>query len=134
MLDNLAVFIDAEDVESDLLARPCKIVNRLQEHLVAILKGTDVVYGGLHLRGSEVFHGTDKRIRAGAVSQIMLNVILRQQAASHVRIAGGEGVDECQRFFRVAQGLCVCRSAKADHGDGNHAENQYERGSLFHFE
>ena len=76
MLGNLAVFINAEDVESDLLARPCKIVNRLQGHLVAILKGTDVVYGGLHLRGSEVFHGTDKRIRAGAVSQIMLNVIL----------------------------------------------------------
>ena len=72
-----------------------------------------------------------ERIRADAVSQIMLNVILRQQAASHVRIASGEGVDECQRLFRVAQGLRVCRSAKADHGDGNHGENQYERDSLF---
>lgn len=98
MLGDLAVFVKAEDVKGDLLTGTGKIVNRLQEHLVAVLKSADVVHCGFYIGGCQIFHGTDEGIRTGAVCQIVLDVTIRQQAAGGVRIAGGKGVDECQRL------------------------------------
>lgn len=54
MLRNLAVCIKTENVERHLLACACKIVNRLKEHLVSILKRTDVIYCGLYRRGCRI--------------------------------------------------------------------------------
>ena len=102
MLGDLAVFVKAEDVKGDLLTGTGKIVNRLQEHLVAILKSPDVVHSGFHISRCKIFHGADEGIRTGAVCQIVLDVAIRQQAAGGVRIAGGKGVDERQRLFGLA--------------------------------
>ena len=99
MLGDLAVFAKAEDAKGDLLTGTGKTVNRLQEHLVAVLKSANVVHCGFYISGCQIFHGTDEGIRTGAVCQIVLDVTIRQQAAGGVRIAGGKGVDERQRLF-----------------------------------
>ena len=65
MLGNLAVFVKAEDVKGDLLTGTGEIVHRLQEHLVAVLEGADVVHSGFHISRCEIFHGADKSIRTG---------------------------------------------------------------------
>ena len=102
MLGDLAVFVKAEDVKGNLLTGTGEIVNRLQEHLVAVLKSTDVVHSGFHISGCEIFHGTDEGVCTGTVCQIVLDVTISQQAACGVRIAGGKGVDERQRLFGLA--------------------------------
>ena len=149
MLGNLAVSVKAEDVKGDLLTGTGKIVNRLQEHLVAVLKSTDVVHSGFHIGGCEIFHGTDKGIRTGAVCQIVLDVAIRQQAAGGVRIAGGKGVDERQRLFGLALLLldrcsllgvfsgCFGSSvlgAAAGESCADHGKSQREGKNFFHFE
>ena len=106
MLGDLAVSVKAEDVEGDLLTGTGEIIDRLQEYLVAVLEGTNVVRSGFRIGGREIFHGTDEGVRAGAVCQIVLNVIVRQQVARRVRVASGEGADECQRLLRVVHDLC----------------------------
>ena len=76
MLGDLAVFAKAEDVKGNLLTGTGKIVNRLQEHLVAVLKSTDVVHSGFHISGCKIFYGADESIRTSAVGQIVLDVAI----------------------------------------------------------
>lgn len=102
MLGDLAVFIETEDVKGNLLTGTGEIVHRLQEHLVAVLKSTDVVHRGFYISGCKIFYGADEGVRTGAVCQIVLDVAIRQQAAGGVRIAGGKGVDERQCLFGLA--------------------------------
>ena len=80
MLCNQAVLVDAEDVKSHLFTGSGEVVNGLQEHLVAVLEGADVVYGGLNRRGSQPCHAADESIAAGAVCQVVLNVALCQKS------------------------------------------------------
>lgn len=94
MLGDLAVFVKAEDVKGDLLTGTGKIIDRLQEHLVTVLKSADVVHSGFHIGGCEIFYGTDEGVRTGAVRQIVLDVTIREQTAGGSCIAGGKGVDE----------------------------------------
>ena len=149
MLGDLAVLIETEDVKGDLLTGPGKIVNRLQEYLVTVLKSTDVVHSGFHVGRCEIFHGTDEGVRTGAVRQIVLDVTIRQQAAGGVRIAGGKGADERQRLFNLALLLLDRRrllgvfsgrlgnsvlGAAAGESRAEHGKSQRERKNFFHFE
>ena len=56
MLGNLAVFVKAEDVKGNLLTGTSKIIDCLQEHLVTILKSTDVVHSGFNISRCKIFH------------------------------------------------------------------------------
>ena len=149
MLSDLAVFVKAEDVKGNLLTGPGEIVNCLQEYLVTVLEGADVVHRGFHIGRCEIFHGTDEGIRTGAVCQIVLDVAIRQQAAGSVRIAGGKGVDERQRLFGLALflldrgsllgafsgrfGSSVLGAATGE-SRAEHGKNHRERKNFFHFE
>ena len=77
MLGDLAVSVKAEDVKGDLLTGTGKIVNRLQEHLVAVLKSTDVVHSGFDLGRGQILHRADEGVRTGTVCQIVLDVAIR---------------------------------------------------------
>ena len=149
MLGDLAVSVKAEDVKGDLLTGTGKIVNRLQEHLVAVLKRTDVIHRGLDLGRGQILHRADEGVRPGAVCQIVLDVAVRQQAAGGVRIAGGKGVDERQRLFGLALLLldrcsllgvfsgCFGSSvlgAAAGESCADHGKSQREGKNFFHFE
>lgn len=149
MLSDLAIFVKAEDVKGDLLTGSGKIVNRLQEHLIAVLKSTDVVHSGFHISGCKIFYGTDEGVRTGAVCQIVLDVTIREQAAGGVRIAGSKGVDERQRLFGLALFLldrcrllgvfsgCFSRSvlgAASGQDCSDHGKSHRERKNFFHFE
>ena len=101
MLRNQAVRIKAENVKGHLFAGSGKIVNRLQEHLVAILEGPNVVYGSLYRRGGQIGHGTEKGITAGAISQIVLNISFRQQLFCLFRITGSKSADQLERFLNI---------------------------------
>ena len=101
MLRNQTVFIKAEDVKGHLIASPGKVIDGLEEHLVAIGKGPDVLHCGLHRRGGQIGNGANKGIPSGAVGQIVLDVALCQQALSGFGVAGGEGVDEFKSFLSV---------------------------------
>ena len=143
MLGDLAVFVKAEDVKGNLLTGTGEIVNRLQEHLVTVLKSTDVVHSGYHISGGKIFYGADEGVRTGAVCQIVLDVAIRQQAAGGVRIAGGKGVDERQCLFGLALLLLgVFRGrfgssvlgAAAGESRAEHGKSHRERKNFFHFE
>ena len=149
MLGDLAVLIETEDVKGDLLTGTGEVVNRLQEHLVTVLEGADVVHSGFHIGGCEISHGTDEGIRIGAVCQIVLDVAICQQAAGGVRIAGGKGVDERQRLFGLAlllpdrrRLLCAFSGylgsgilgAASGESRAEHGKSQRERKKFFHFE
>ena len=101
MLDNLAIFIKAEDVKGHLLASTSEVIDGLEEHIVPVLKGTDVFHGGLTIGRRQVFHGADKGILASAIGQIVLDVVLVQQLTGSLRIAGSEGADQGQGLFGV---------------------------------
>ena len=79
----------------------------------------------------------------------MLDVAVREQAAGGVRIAGGKGVDECQRLFGLALFLpdrCsllgvfsgrfgnVVLGAAAGQERSDHGKSQREGKNFFHFE
>ena len=70
VLGDLAVFIKAENIEGHLLTGTGEVVDGLEEHIVPVLKSTDVVHRGFHIGGCEIFHGTDKSVRAGAVEHL----------------------------------------------------------------
>ena len=74
MLGNFSVLIKAEDIKSNLIASSSKVVDCLQEYIVAVLKGTNVVDGGLYLGGSQIFNRADERFFTCAVSKIVLNI------------------------------------------------------------
>ena len=154
MLGDLAVLIETEDVKGDLLTGTGEVVNRLQEHLVTVLEGADVVHSGFHIGGCEISHGTVEGVRIGAVCQIVLDVAICQQAAGGVRIAGGKGVDERQRLFGLALLLPDRRrllgvfsgcfgsgcfgsgilGAASGESRAEHGKSQRERKKFFHFE
>ena len=98
MLSDLAVFVKAEDVKGDLLTGTGEIVNRLQEHLVTVLKSTDVVHSSYHISGGKIFYGADEGVRTGAVCQIVLDGAIRQQAAGGIRIAGAKVLMSASAF------------------------------------
>ena len=102
VLCDLAVFIKAEDVERHLLTGTGKVVDSLKEHLVAILKCTDVLHRGLDRSRSQILHRADKGICAGAVGEIVLDVTVCQQAAGGLGVARCKGVDESQCLFGLA--------------------------------
>ena len=104
MLGNLALFIEAEDVEGDLFTHTGEVIDGLQEHLVAILEGPDVLNGGLSGSGGEVGHASNEGVRAGAVGEVVLNVAIRQQRLGLGGSSGREGIDKGERFFLV----CHC--------------------------
>ena len=101
MLGNLAIFIKAEDVKGHLLASSGEVIDGLEEHIVPVLKGTDVFHGGLCIGRRQVFHGADKGILPRAIGQIVLDVVLVQQLTGSIRIAGSEGADQGQSLFGV---------------------------------
>ena len=101
MLGDLAIFIKAEDVKGHLLASTGEVINGLEEHIVPVLKGTDVFHGGLYIGRRQVFHGADKGILPRAIGQIVLDVVLVQQLTGSIRIAGSEGADQGQSLFGV---------------------------------
>ena len=150
MLGNLTTFIKAEDVKSDLLTSTGKIIDCLQEHLVTILKSTDVVHSCFNISRCKIFHGADKSIRTSAVCQIVLDVAISQQAAGGVRISGSKGVDERQRLFCLALFLLNKSSllgaffsrcfrsgilgAASSQDCSAHGNCQRKRKNFFHFE
>ena len=143
MLGDLAVLIETEDVKGNLLTGTGKIIDRLQEHLVAVFKSTDVVHNGFHIGGCEIFYGANEGIRTGAVCQIVLDIAIRQQAAGGVRIAGGKGVDERQCLFSLTLFLMGVFSgrfgssvlgAASGKDRSEHGKSHRERKKFFHFE
>ena len=150
MLGNLAVFVKAEDVKGNLLTGAGKIIDCLQEHLVTILKSTDVVHSGFNISRCKIFHGAYKSIRTSAVCQIMLDVAISQKAAGGVHIAGSKGVNERQRLFCLTLFLldrCSLFSAVFSGCFGSailgaassqdcsaHGKSQRKRKNFFHFE
>ena len=101
VFSNLAAVIETEDIEGNLLTGTGKVIDGLKEYLVAIGKGADVVYRGLHRCAGQIGNGANEGIPSGAVGQIVLDVALCQQAGCGFGIAGGEGVDEFERFLSV---------------------------------
>ena len=101
MLRNLAVLIEPEDVECNLLACACKVVNGLKEDLVAVLISADVLYHGFDWSRSEVCNASYKSITAGAVSQVVLDIAFRQKGCGLLGIASSEGIDEFECFLNV---------------------------------
>ena len=94
--------VEAEDIEGDLLAGPCKVVDALQEHLVAVLERTNVSHRRLGGRGGQVLHGPDERVAARAIGEVVLNVALVEEACRQLCVSGGERADEIERFLDVA--------------------------------
>ena len=105
VLGNLPVLVKAEDVKGHLLPRSGEVVDGLEEHIVPVLKGPDVVYRGLDRGGGQVLHRPQEGGLPGAVGQVVLDVVLVQQAGGGLGVAGGEGADEGQRLFRPGHGL-----------------------------
>ena len=101
MFGNLAVGIEAEDVESDLFTGSGKIVDGLQEDLVSILKSTDVIDGGLYGSACEVGNAAYECVRAGAIGEVMLNVAGSKKRLRLLAVSACECVNESQSFFFV---------------------------------
>ena len=78
MLGDLAVSVEAEDIERHLLTHTREVVNGLQEHLVAVLKSADIVDGRLNGSRSEILYRADKSVTTCAVCEIMLDVTLSE--------------------------------------------------------
>src|SRR5699024_7820995 len=76
VLGDFAVPAKAENVKGHLLAGPGKVIDRVQEDLVPVLKGPDIVDSGFHRGGGQVGHGAHKGVPAGAVGEIVLDVPL----------------------------------------------------------
>ena len=93
VLRDLPVLIKAEDVEGDLLARTGEIVDRLEEHIHTVLEGADVVDRRFDRRGGQIRDRADKSVAAGAVGQIVLNIVLIEQGWE--RSANGFSVIRC---------------------------------------
>lgn len=101
MLRDPAVRVEAEDIESDLLAHTGEIVDGLQEHLIAIFESADIVDGGLHGSSPEVGNTPDKGISAGSVGEVVLDIAGSQKFLCILGVAGSESVDESQGLFNV---------------------------------
>ena len=104
MLGDLPVLVKAEDVKGHLLPRSGEVVDGLEEHIVPVLKGPDVVHRGLDRGGGQVLHRAQEGGLPGAVGQVVLDVVLVQQAGGGLGVAGGEGADEGGGFFNVGHG------------------------------
>ena len=104
VLRDLAVGIEAEDVKGHLLTGPGKVVHGLQEHLVAVLEGADVLNSGFHRRGSQPSNAADKSIPACAVGEVVLDITFCQQGGGFFSVSGCEGVDEGESLFDVCHG------------------------------
>ena len=151
MLGDLAVGVEAEDVKGDLLAGSGEVVDVLQKDVVAVLKGPDVLDRGRGFGGGQTLDGAYKGVLAGAVGQVVLDVVLVEQLARRLRIAGGEGVDEGERLVDVALsvhgglggrliglggggGSWLRRITAAAGGQqtGGHGEGEYDCQNFFH--
>ena len=107
MLGDLAVGVETENVERDLLARAGEVVDSLEENLVAVLERADIPRGGLDGRGGEVGDGADKRVAAGAIGEVVLDVAFREEGGGGFGFAGGEGAQEGESLFCVSHGVVL---------------------------
>ena len=112
VLGDKPLAVEAEDIEGDLLAGPCEVVDALQEHLIAVFERTDVSHRRLDGRGGQVLHGPDERIAARAVGEVVLNVSLVEEVCRQLGVSAGERADKVECFLDVAH-FCSfpCRSA-----------------------
>ena len=92
VLRNLAISIEAEDVEGDLVTHTGEVVDGLQEHLVAILKSADVVDCSLYGSGSKISNAAHEGIAACAVSKIVSWKLGDPSAPGTRRFHRGESV------------------------------------------
>ncbi len=105
MLGDLAIFIEAEDIEGHLFASACEIINAMQEDLVAILEGADVFHGSGHGSRGQVLDAGHKGVAAGAISQVVLDVVLDQKVVRLLSVASSKSVDEIQCLLNLS---CHC--------------------------
>ena len=101
MFGNLAVGIEAEEVESDLFTGSGKVVDGLQEDLVSILKSADVVDCRLYGSACEVGNAACECFSAGAIGEVMLNVAGSKKRLRLLAVSACECVDKSQCFFFV---------------------------------
>ena len=99
---NLAVFIETENIKRCLFACTGKVINRLQENLVSVLKSTDIIYHGLYRSGCKISNRADKGVTSCAIGEIVLDVSFRKQTCCFFSITVRKSIDEFKSF------LCIC--------------------------